>query len=390
MICGPSPERVRRSRCRPGFVALTAATSLRTISLHGGPASTASRQRFPHRAVLRMRPSLLYVAILCSGLLACEKGPPAPVRAPVVPTPAVPIPRASTPVQTVAITTPPSSDAIGVRSSSDRPSVALLNGPCPLPGERLASCPVQPSQPSQRWKAAQVVIGWRGSLPGEGVQRSQEQARTLAITLGHRARRADADFMAMVWRYSDDPQPAIFAFGAADRVRYVPQFTELVESMSVDNVDVTRSRFGYHVIRRVGLEYRAPDRPARPVLVDACPLPGEVSAACPRSPEPGETMVVVQHILVGYKGAVGRHRGKRSRSKARQLAVTLAHAARRADANFEALMNRHSDDPGEGSYEITEQGDLDRAFMVAARQLSVGNIDVVETGFGYHVIRRIR
>jgi hypothetical protein len=302
----------------------------------------------------------------------------------------VPTPRAITPTHVSPVSEIHSTDAGTVRGLTARPSVAILSGPCPLPGESLTSCPVLPTRLAPRWKAVQIVVGWRGSLPVAGPGRSQEQARTLALTLGHRARRADSDFMAMVWRYSDDPQPAVFAFGAVDRKRYVPQFTELVESMSVGNVDVTRSRFGYHVIKRVSLEYRVRPRPAPRVLVDACPLPGEVSAACPITPEPGDAMVVVQHILVGYKGAVGRQLGKRSRHRARQLAVTLAHAARRARANFEALMKKHSEDPGEGSYQVGSQADLDPAFVAAARQLSVGNIDVVETGFGYHVIRRIR
>ena len=363
---------------------------MRTISFHDGPASTASRQRFLRRPCFRMRSCFVPVAFLSSCLLACEKPPPAPVVQPALPAPVVATPRAITPTRGSPVVEIRSTDSGTVRGLTDRPSVAILSGPCPLPGETLTNCPLLPTRPARRWKAAQIVVGWRGSLPGGGPDRSQEQARTLAITLGHQARRTDSDFMAMVWRYSDDPQPAVFAFEAADRKRYVPQFTELVESMSVGNVDVTRSRFGYHVIKRVSLEYRVPPRPVPHVLVDACPLPGEVSEACPRTPEPGDTMVVVQHILVGYKGAVGRQPGNRSRHKARQLAVTLAHTARRAHANFEALMKKHSDDPGEGSYQVSSQADLDPAFAAAARQLSVGNIDVVETGFGYHVIRRIR
>jgi hypothetical protein len=337
-----------------------------------------------------MRPCFLHVAILYGCLTGCEKPPPKPVRPPAIPTPDVAIARALTPTKASEDSASQQVDAVPERAVSNRPSVAILSGPCPLPGEQASSCPVPPTRPTERWKAAQILVGWRGSLPGGGADRSREQARTLAITLGHRARRADTDFMALVWRYSDDPQPAVFAFGSADRDRFVPQFTELVESMSEGNVDVTRSRFGYHVIKRVALSYRTEDRPIRAVLEDACPLPGEVSAACPVPPAPGDAMVVVQHILVGYKGAVGRSRGKRPRSKARQLAITLAHAARRADANFEALMRKHSDDPGEGRYQVTGHADLDPAFMAVAWKLSVGNIDVVETGFGYHVIRRIR
>jgi parvulin-like peptidyl-prolyl isomerase len=70
--------------------------------------------------------------------------------------------------------------------------------------------------------------------------------------------------------------------------------------------------------------------------------------------------------------------------------VRVAHAARRAGADFKALQKRYSDDPGDGQYEVSAASGLLPAFKRLSLRLALGGVDVVETRYGYHVVRRMK
>jgi hypothetical protein len=103
--------------------------------------------------------------------------------------------------------------------------------------------------------------------------------------------------------------------------------------------------------------------------------------------------IVAQHILVGYKGAQRVPRTvMRSRVDAKARAAE-ALAKLRAGAEFEDIVKEYSDDPGSvdrlGLLGKFHRADLDPAFSKAAFALQVEQIsDVVETPFGFHVIKR--
>ena len=61
----------------------------------------------------------------------------------------------------------------------------------------------------------------------------------------------------------------------------------------------------------------------------------------------------------------------------------------RQEASFDELAGRHSDDPGDGVYTVTPDALLVPPFRTLAMGMSTGNIDVVRTRFGYHVVERI-
>ena len=339
---------------------------------------------------------LLSCLTLLFGLVAaCNQPHPAPAPPPAAPSVALPAPVSPTAPDPLAAAMAAENAAAQAaeqlpRDPKQRPAVGMLNGPCPLPGEDAATCPRKPADNDKGpWKAAHILIGWHGSLPGEGPDRDQEQARELAIALGHEARRKGADFIALVWQHGDDAGEALYDFDAASRRRFPPPFTDLVTAMAVGNVDVVRSRLGYHVVKRLGLEQRPRPRPIERIITETCPLAGEAPGACPKKPAQRPERVVVRHILVGYKGALARRATSRTEAAARELAVELAHSLRRQEATFEELAGRHSDDPGNGVYVVTPDARLVPPFKTLALGLSVGNVDVVRTRFGYHVIERI-
>lgn len=343
-----------------------------------------------------MRPITPTTRLLLIGLLsACNQSPPVP--APPAPPPAIPLPAAASPTTPDPLAAAMAAENAAAQAAEQlprdrklRPAVGMLNGPCPLPEEDVAACPRKPhAEDKGPWRAAHILIGWHGTLPGEGADRDQEQARELAIALGHEARGKGTDFFAMVWRHGDDAGEALYQFDPVTRRRFPAPFTELVTTMQVGNIDVVRSRLGYHVVKRLALDARMPPRPLGRIIEETCPLPGEAPGACPKTPALPPERVVVRHILVGYKGALARRATSRTEAAARELAVELAHSLRRQEASFRQLAGRHSDDPGDGVYVVTPDALLVPPFKTLALGLSVGNVDVVRTRFGYHVIERI-
>ena len=107
---------------------------------------------------------------------------------------------------------------------------------------------------------------------------------------------------------------------------------------------------------------------------------------------PPET-IIAQHILVVYAGAKRAPKGiTRSKADAKTRAAE-ALAKVKGGAPFEDVVKEYSDDPGSadrmGSVGKFHRADMDPAFSAAAFALKVGGVsDVVETPFGFHVIKR--
>jgi len=123
---------------------------------------------------------------------------------------------------------------------------------------------------------------------------------------------------------------------------------------------------------------RGGSAPAPLPAVDVSSQPAEISA---------------RHLLVAYKGGLRASPGI-GRSKAEALArAEEAHKRALAGDDFVALVKEYSDEPGAGE-RGGDLGKFDRQSMVpafanAAFALKVGEISaVVETQFGFHVIKR--
>jgi len=118
----------------------------------------------------------------------------------------------------------------------------------------------------------------------------------------------------------------------------------------------------------------------------AAPLPSvDVSS------QPAE--ISARHLLVSYKGALRASPGiGRSKAEARTRAEEAQKRALAGD-DFVELVKQYSDEPGAGE-RGGDLGKFDRQSMVpafanAAFALKVGEIStVVETQFGFHVIKR--
>jgi len=249
---------------------------------------------------------------------------------------------------------------------------------------------VRLAKPATDVLVAHVLLGWRGSLPTNGPDRDESASRVLAIEIAHKARQRGRSFMQLAWQHSDDEGAGIYRIDKNTRHRYVGPFVKAARKLGVGQVDAIRSPFGYHVIRRMEPDFRPPKRPLRSLVPGPCPLPDEDQARCPRNDAQTASKSVVEHILIGYKGSLSRRHVARHRKQARQLAVEVTHKARRRGANFAALRVRFSDDPGSGRYEVSADSMHDKRFSQLALRLGPGQVDAVQTSFGFHIVKRVR
>jgi parvulin-like peptidyl-prolyl isomerase len=103
--------------------------------------------------------------------------------------------------------------------------------------------------------------------------------------------------------------------------------------------------------------------------------------------------IIAQHILVAYKTAKRAPKGvTRTKAEAKARAAE-ALAKIQSGMSFEDAVKAYSDDAGSadrlGSVGKFRRDQMDPAFSAAAFALRVGQVsDVVETPFGFHVIKR--
>ena len=131
-----------------------------------------------------------------------------------------------------------------------------------------------------------------------------------------------------------------------------------------------------------------PPLPAAPVeTVD----PANPSASLADAP-PEE--ISAQHLLVMYQGSKSAAKSiKRSREEARARANDALDAIKRGQ-DFDKVVSAYTDEPGggarRGSLGKFSRDRMVKAFSDAAFALKVGEIStVIESPFGFHVIRRL-
>jgi len=136
---------------------------------------------------------------------------------------------------------------------------------------------------------------------------------------------------------------------------------------------------------------RAPSEPAAATPTAALPPP----PAAPGSAAARPARISARHVLVMHRGSERAPAGvTRTREEARTRAEEVLRRAR-AGEDFAQLARTYSDEPGAA----TSGGDLNEfgpgqmvpPFERAAFALEVNAIsDIVETDFGFHVIKRTR
>lgn len=114
-------------------------------------------------------------------------------------------------------------------------------------------------------KVQHILVAFKGTLPGQSVERSKEEAAKLARDLLEKARAPGANFEALVSEFSSDRPPGVYEmtnFGVAfkpgtfPREQMVPAFGDIGFKLKVGEVglaefDEKKSPFGFHIIKRL-------------------------------------------------------------------------------------------------------------------------------------------
>jgi uncharacterized protein YifE (UPF0438 family) len=140
----------------------------------------------------------------------------------------------------------------------------------------------------------------------------------------------------------------------------------------------------------IGRTPREPETPL-PAATAEAGVPGTEGPAS--KAEPGPITIAAKHLLVMHTGSRAAPRKiKRTREQARARAEQ-ALARIKAGEDFDKIVAEYTDEPG-GAERHGDLGEFKRESMVkrfsdAAFALDVGQVSgVVETEFGFHVIKR--
>ncbi len=227
-------------------------------------------------------------------------------------------------------------------------------------------------------KVQHVLIGWKGAPGARAATRSKQEADELTKKVFELVKSGTpmADLMK---EYSEDP-------GSKDNARIydvspdtpmVEPFKNLSLRLKENESGVVKSPFGFHIIKRV-----------------PPPPPDSLESADILKREPTTQSAKVKHILLGWKEVHAEdERGKTRDRAALERLVKDTVAKLKGGAKIEALMAELSEDPGSAksgqSYDVTPDAGLVPPFKNLSLRLKTGEVGVVKTDFGIHIIQRV-
>jgi hypothetical protein len=164
------------------------------------------------------------------------------------------------------------------------------------------------------------------------------------------------------------------------KLRFVPVYGLLFALAACDGT-----------ITGIGRVPRPPEPQLPPAPVETVD-PSNPSASASAAEAPEE--IAAQHLLVMYEGSKSAPRSiKRTREEARIRATEALDAIKRGQ-DFDKVVSAYTDEPGgparRGALGKFSRDKMVKPFSDAAFALEVGEISpVVESPFGFHVIRRL-
>jgi parvulin-like peptidyl-prolyl isomerase len=227
-------------------------------------------------------------------------------------------------------------------------------------------------------KVQHVLIGWKGAPGARNATRTKQEADELTKKVLELAKSGKA-MPDLMKEYSEDPGSKDNAriYDVAPDAPMVEPFKNLSLRLKENEVGVVKSPFGFHIIKRV-----------------PPPPPDSLESADILKREPTTKVAKVKHILLGWKEVhADDERGKTRERPALEKLVKETVAKLKGGAKIEALMAELSEDPGSAksgeSYDVTPDAGLVPPFKSLSLRLKVGEVGVVKTDFGIHIIQRV-
>jgi parvulin-like peptidyl-prolyl isomerase len=233
-----------------------------------------------------------------------------------------------------------------------------------------------------------VLIGWkdvpaaaRRPLDPRAAARSKTDADKLAKESLDTVR-AGADVTALMKEFSEDPgsKDDGRTYEVSPSAGLVPPFKNLSLRLELGESGMVITMFGWHVIKRV------PSPPPPP--------PDSLDSVDILKREPVTQKGKVKHILLGWKDVnAGDPRGSARDRAALEKLVAKTVADLKKGKKIEPLMKALSEDPGSAAsgegYDVTPDAGLVPPFKELSLRLNVGEVGVVKTQFGIHIIQRV-
>src|SRR3569623_1468308 len=109
--------------------------------------------------------------------------------------------------------------------------------------------------------------------------------------------------------------------------------------------------------------------------------------------EPVANTAQIKHILIGWKGTNPDPRAdKRTKAEAEGVVKGIL-AQIKGGAEFDALMKQYSEDPGSAAtgkaYDVAPDAQLVLEFKLFGLRLQLNEVGVVESDFGFHIMKRV-
>lgn len=120
----------------------------------------------------------------------------------------------------------------------------------------------------------------------------------------------------------------------------------------------------------------------------------DVASADILARDPVANQAKVKHILIAWKDLDNAKGAATERTKAQAEGLVRSLMTQiKAGADFDMLMKQHSEDPGSAStgraYDVSPDAQLVIEFKQLGLRLNVGEVGVVQSDFGFHIMKRV-
>lgn len=233
-----------------------------------------------------------------------------------------------------------------------------------------------------------VLIGWkelepsyRGHMNPKAKERTNEEAAKMAKDVLAQLQADPKKIDELVKTLSEDEGSAKSgeSYPIDAHTQFVPEFKKLALRLKPNEAGIVQTVYGYHVIERL-----PPD-----------PLQSNDILARPA----GKGPVWVDHVLIGWKtvpAAKQRPLDPRAKDREKAAADELAKATMerlKKGEDIVKVMKEVSEDPGSKDsgepYEVEPDAGLAQGFKDLGLRLEMGEVGLVKTDFGWHVMKRV-
>ncbi len=257
----------------------------------------------------------------------------------------------------------------------------------PPPPDPVASNDILARQPvTDKALIQHILVGWK-DVPAakqrppdpRATAREKADADKLALEILKKVK-AGGDMAKLMAQFSEDPGSAASGkpYEVQPATQFVQGFKNMALRLNMGEAGIVKTEFGWHIMKRV-----------------PPPPPDKLESADILARQPVTQTAKVKHILLSWNGNP-RSQDPRAKERTRAQLDTLVKATvakLKKGAKVEDLMKELSEDPGSAasgmSYDVDPNAGLVQPFKDLSLRLNKDEVGVVQTDFGFHIIKRV-